>query len=41
MLGALDGREREVFRRLLVKAACGTGDHSGDACEVISDALGE
>ena len=42
-LGALDESEREVFRRLLLKAACGTGgaDHSPDACEIISDALGE
>jgi DNA-binding MarR family transcriptional regulator len=43
MLGALDGKEREVFRRLLIKAACGSdaAGHSADACEVISDALGE
>lgn len=43
MLGALDDHERAVFRRLLLKAACGTGaaEHSADACEVISEALGE
>lgn len=43
MLGALTGPEREEFRRLLLKAACGTADagHPADACEVINDVLGE
>jgi len=40
-LAALDAHERELFRRLLIKAACGTetAHESGDACEIISDAL--
>lgn len=43
MLGALADDERELFRRLLLKAACGTGtaDHSADACEIIDSALRE
>ena len=42
-LAALDPRERELFRRLLVKAACGTEavHRDGDACEIIEDALAE
>ncbi|MBX6752246.1 MAG: winged helix-turn-helix transcriptional regulator [Micromonosporaceae bacterium] len=41
MLGALDDDERELFRRLVLKAAHGVGsvDHSGDACTIIEDAL--
>jgi MarR family transcriptional regulator for hemolysin len=37
VLGALDADERERFRRLLFKAAAGTG--SADPCETISEAL--
>jgi len=41
VLAALDPAEREVFRRLLVKAACGSdaARDSGDACAIIDDAL--
>jgi len=41
MLGSLDDDERELFRRLALKAAHGIGsvDHSGDACTIIEDAL--
>ncbi len=34
VLGALDEQERQAFRRLLFKAACGHADGSTDACEV-------
>ena len=42
-LAALDAEERELFRRLLVKAACGTeaAHESTDACEIIDDALAD
>lgn len=41
VLAALDAREREQFRRLLLKAACsrGTPDHDSDACSIIEAAL--
>lgn len=43
VLAALDPQERELFRRLLLKAACGTeaARHSGDACQIIESALAE
>lgn len=39
VLKALDEDERELFRRLLLKAACSMADHSADECETTGDPL--
>jgi len=40
VLGALNDDERQLFRRLLNKAACGSDlDHSVDACEIVDESV--